>query len=77
MKSFIIAPNTDKITSNCNEINEHIKNPKFKHLKDELSKIKITLESFPFFLIRSDPQYGHFVTCTVLIKAASFVSLSF
>jgi len=49
MKSFIMAPNIDKITSNCNEISEHIKNPKFKHLKDELSKIKITLESFPFF----------------------------
>ena len=28
---------------------EHIKNPKFKHLKDELTKIKITLELFPFF----------------------------
>ena len=49
MKSFIMSPNTDKITSDCNEIVEHIKNPKFKHLKDELTKIKITLESFPFF----------------------------
>ncbi len=49
MKSFIMSPNADKIAANCNEIIEHIKNPKFKHLKDELSKIKITLESFPFF----------------------------
>ena len=49
MKTFTMAPDIDKITSNCNEINEYIKNPKFKHLKDELSKIKITLESFPFF----------------------------
>ena len=35
--------------ADCNEINEHIKNPKFKHLKDELTKIRITLESFPFY----------------------------
>ena len=49
MKSFIMNPNIENITKNCNEIIEHIKNPKFKHLKDELSKIKITLESFPFF----------------------------
>ena len=49
MKSFIIIPNIDNIIQNCSEIPEHIKNPKFKHLKDELSKIKITLESFPFF----------------------------
>ena len=37
MKSFIMAPNIEKITSNYNEVNEHIKNPKFKHLRDELS----------------------------------------
>ena len=49
MKSFIMTPNIEKIKRNCNEIIEHIKNPKFKHLKDELSKIKVTLESFPFF----------------------------
>ena len=49
MKSFIMMPNIEKIFKNCSEISEHIKNPKFKHLKDELSKIKVTLESFPFF----------------------------
>ena len=49
MKSFTMSPNAEKISANCNEIAEHIKNPKFKHLKDELSKIKITLESFPFY----------------------------
>ena len=49
MKSFIMAPNIEKIIADCNEINNQIKNPKFKHLKDELFKIKITLESFPFY----------------------------
>jgi len=49
MKLFIMAPNADKTVSNCKEIIEHIKNPNFKQFKDELSKIKITLESFPFF----------------------------
>ena len=38
-----------EITKLCSEISDYIKNPNFKHLKDELSKIKITLESFPFF----------------------------
>ena len=42
MNSFIMTPNIEKIKKNCN----NIKNPKFKHLKDELSKIKVNLESF-------------------------------
>ena len=49
MASFIMSPNFEKISKNCKEIANHIINPKFIHLKDELSKIKITLESFPFF----------------------------
>ena len=54
MKSFIMSPNIEKITEGCKEIPDHIKNPKFKHLKDELFKIKIALESFPFF----NPELG-------------------
>ena len=49
MKYIMINPNKDKILENCREINNHINEPKFKHLKEELSKIKISLESFPFF----------------------------
>ena len=49
MNSFIMEPKIEEITKLCAEISDHAKNPKFKHLKDELSKIKVTLESFPFF----------------------------
>ena len=49
MKSFTISPNIGKIYANLNEIVEHIKNPKFKNLKEELSNIRISLESFPFY----------------------------
>ena len=62
MKLFLMFTNSDKITSNCNEILEFIKNPKFKRLKDELFNIIITLESFPFFnqeLKRRDDGINH------------------
>ena len=49
MNFFIMEPKFEEITKLCSEISDFIKNPNFKHLKDELSKIKITLESFPFF----------------------------
>ena len=49
MKSFIMTPIIENISKNCSEISDQIKYPKFQHLKDELSKIKVTLESFPFF----------------------------
>ena len=55
MKSFIIEPfyekkdKKTKIIKNSEEIEEYINNPVFKKLKQELSKIPITLESFPFF----------------------------
>ena len=48
MKSFVIPPNIYKINSVCKEIEQHIKNPIFKNLKNELSTIKINLDSFPF-----------------------------
>ena len=55
MKSFIIEIDYEnkekktKIIKSSEEIEEHVNNPKFKNLVKELSKIPITLESFPFF----------------------------
>ena len=49
MKSFITTLNIEKISKNYSLITENANNLKFKHLKDELSKIKVNLESFPFF----------------------------
>ena len=40
MKAFVMKIDTDKILKNCEEIPEHIKNPKFRKLKEELSEIK-------------------------------------
>ena len=50
MKSLIIQPNIEKISENRDKIKDHINNPKYKELKDEITnKIKFSLESFPFF----------------------------
>jgi len=43
-------PNVENIFKNCQQISEHIKNPKFKHLKEEISKIKLSLKYFPFYI---------------------------
>ena len=50
MESLLIPLNSEEILKNLEEIQTHIKNPKFKHLKEELSKITYTLESFPFYV---------------------------
>ena len=44
-----MEPKFEEIIRLCPEISGLTKNPKFKHIKDKLSKIKVTLESFPFF----------------------------
>ena len=54
MKAFVMKIDTEKILKNFEEIPEHIKNPKFRKLKEELSEITITLESYPFFIKEID-----------------------
>ena len=48
MTPIIYGHDQKKIISNCNKYIKKIDQPIYKELKNELSKIKISLESFPF-----------------------------
>ena len=58
--------NLDEIYNNFKYVDEHIKNPLYRNLKDELSNILIFLESSPFYIpelseeeIKKNPDKGN------------------
>ena len=49
MSSIYYEMNVDNIFEGLSKINDYIKNPIYKNLKNDLNKVTVTLESFAFY----------------------------